>query len=102
MQKLADERRGAPRHFLHLWTVSRRHGSTVREKVIVADLSTGGFKMRSAVDFALHGSVFLELTSDILAQATVVRKHAMLPEYGARFVQPLTQVIVDRVVAKSE
>jgi len=96
------ERRAAARRFLHLWAVSWRNGSPVRDHVIVTDISTHGFRMRCSGEHRVDDVVFLEFAYGILAEARVVRIDDQIGEFGCSFVEPLADSIFDRIVARSD
>lgn len=74
----------------------------VREKVIIANLSRDGFKMRSGADFAIDGIFFLELAIGLMAEVRIVRREPLLPEYGCRFLYPLAPSIVQGILDRAE
>lgn len=102
MQQAARERRAQSRNHVHMWAVVRRHGSMVREKIILADLSRDGFKMRSGAEFDVDSIFFLELAIGLMAEVKVVRREALLPEYGCRFLYPLAPSIVQGILDRAE
>lgn len=102
MQRAIKERRAESRNHVHMWAVVRRHGSMVREKIIIANLSRDGFKMRSGADFAIDGIFFLELAIGLMAEVKVVRRDLLLPEYGCRFLYPLAPSIVQGILDRAE
>jgi hypothetical protein len=101
MQQAIKERRAESRNNVHMWAVVRRHGAVTRDKIIIANLSRDGFKMRSAAPFAPEDVFFLELSTGLMAEVRVVRRDPKLPEYGCRFLYSLplamVQAILDRV-----
>lgn len=101
MQQLITDRRAELRNHVHMWAIVRRHGSMVRDKVIIADLSRDGFKMRTVSSFRENDRFFLELSTGLMSEVHVVRCDPRLSEYGCRFLYPLplemVQTILDRV-----
>jgi hypothetical protein len=102
VQHAIKERRAQSRNHVHMWAVVRRHGSMVREKIIIANLSRDGFKMRSGADFAPDSIFFLELAIGLMAEVRVVRREPLLPEYGCRFLYPLAPSIVQGILDRAE
>lgn len=102
MQKAKVERRAESRNHVHMWAVVRRHGSSVREKIILANISRDGFKMRSAAEFELDSVFFLELAIGLMAEVRVVRRETLLPEYGCRFLYPLAPAIIQNILDRAE
>lgn len=102
MQQAIQERRAESRNHMHMWAVVRRHGSMVRDKIIIANLSRDGFKMRSAAFFAEEDVLFLELSTGLMTEVRVVRRDPNLPEYGCRFLHPLPLTIVQRILDRAE
>lgn len=96
------ERRAAARRFLHLWAVSWRNGSTVRDHVIVTDISTAGFRMRGSAHYPVDDVVFLEFAYGLLAEARVVWRNEHTKDCGCRFVEPLADSLFARIVARSD
>lgn len=96
------ERRAAERRFLHLWAVSWRNGSTVRDHVIVTDISTAGFRMRGSASYPLDDTVFLEFAYGLLAEARVVWRNEHSRDCGCSFVEPLADSLFARIVARSD
>ena len=96
------ERRAVGRRFLHLWAVSWRNGSTVRDHVIVTDISTAGFRMRGSAVYAVDDAVFLEFAYGLLAEARVVWRNDQNTECGCSFAEPLADSLFDRIVARSD
>jgi hypothetical protein len=94
------ERRAEPRNHVHLWAVVQRNGSTEREKIIVAELSGVGFKMRSAVRFSAGDRFMLELATGLLAEVQVVRSDDNSPESGCTFLYPLSPTIVQNILSR--
>ena len=74
----------------------------VRDKIIIANLSRDGFKMRSAAIFADDEIFFLELSSGLMTEVRVVRRDTLLPEYGCRFLYPLAPAIVQTILDRAE
>lgn len=96
------ERRGAERRFLHLWAVSWRNGSTVRDHVIVTDISTAGFRMRGSADYPVDDVVFLEFAYGLLVEARVVWRNEHTRACGCSFAEPLADSLFERIIARSD
>ncbi len=96
------ERRAVERRFLHLWAVSWRNGSTVRDHVIVTDISTAGFRMRGSAGYPVDDIVFLEFAYGLLVEARVVWRNGHTTECGCSFAEPLADSLFDRIVARSD
>ena len=96
------ERRAVERRFLHLWAVSWRNGSTVRDHVIVTDISTAGFRMRGPTVHPIDDIVFLEFAYGLLAEARVVWRNDHTTECGCSFIEPLADSLFDRIVARTD
>lgn len=102
MQHAIDERRTQSRNHVHMWAVVRRHGSMIRSKIIVANLSRGGFKMRSASSFSDGDKFFLELSTGLMGEVRVVRCDSRLAEYGCKFLYSLPLAMVQQVLDRAE
>lgn len=96
------ERRAVERRFLHLWAVSWRNGSAVRDHVIVTDISTAGFRMRGSATYPIDDVVFLEFAYGMLAEARVVWRNDHTRECGCSFAEPLADGLFERIVARSD
>jgi hypothetical protein len=102
MQQPVSERRTQTRNQVNMWAVVRREGSMVREKIVLANISRDGFKMRSVASFAAKNLFFLELAPGLMTEVEVVRCDPALSEYGCRFLCPLPLAIVQRVLDQAE
>lgn len=96
------ERRAAARRFLHLWAVSWRNGSTVRDHVIVTDISTAGFRMRGSGSYPVDDVVFLEFAYGLLVEARVIWRNEHTRACGCSFIEPLADSLFERIVARSD
>lgn len=102
MLQAVEERRAQTRNHVHMWAAVRRHGSMVREKIIVANLTRDGFKMRTPAEFLEGDVIFLELAIGLMTEAKVVRREPLLPDYGCRFLFPLAPAVVQRVLERAK
>jgi hypothetical protein len=102
MQHAIKERRAETRNHVHMWAVVRRHGSMVRDKIIIANLSRDGFKMRSTAAFAPDDVFFLELSTGLMAEVRVIRRDPARPEYGCKFLYALPLAMVQTILDRAE
>ena len=97
----AQDRRTQSRNATHLWANLWREGDAVSEKVIVLDLSSDGFKVRSAGTFVTGDILVLELLSGLNAEVSIVHSDPDLGEHGCRFFHRLPPAIVHRVLHRA-
>jgi hypothetical protein len=102
MQPAIKERRAQSRNHVHMWAVVRRHGAVTRDKIIIANLSRDGFKMRCTASFLEGDRFFLELSTGLMADVCVVRCDPQLPEFGCRFLHTLPLAIVQTILDRAD
>jgi hypothetical protein len=101
MQQAFKERRAETRNHVHMWAIVRRHGSMVREKIIIANLSRDGFKMRTTTPFAVDDAFFLELSTGLMTEVRVVRVDSARRDYGCRFLYSLPLALVQTILDRA-
>ena len=102
MQQPTSERRTQSRNQVNMWAVVRRQDSMVRERIVLANISRDGFKMRSVASFAAKNIFFLELAPGLMTEVEIVRCDAAMSEYGCRFLCPLPLAIVQRILDQAD
>ena len=83
------ERRINTRFELVTWASVHRTCGKPAGKVLVSDISQGGFNMQSRWDFAARENLFIEVTPLAQRGARIVWHESQVGAYGCRFALPL-------------